>query len=117
MGGKLVIDSYMGTTWPCTFNPFNPALNFLTVGFTYETLEYINDLQSGTSQAQPWLATASAWTNGNLRPSPSPSAAGSSGATGKPISAADVVVHLQPAMATYSGAWTSTRSGRPTAGR
>ena len=63
VGGKLVIDSYMGTTWPCTFNPFNPALNFLTVGFTYEPLEYINDLQSGASQAQPWLATGSAWSN------------------------------------------------------
>ena len=62
VGGKLVIGSYLGTTWSCQFNPFNPAVNVLSVGFTYEPLEYINILKPGTP-AQPWLATASAWSN------------------------------------------------------
>ena len=62
MGGKLVIGSYLGTTWSCQFNPFNPAVNVLSVGFIYEPLEYINILKPGTPP-QPWLATASAWSN------------------------------------------------------
>jgi len=64
VGGKLVIGSYLGTTWSCQFNPFNPAVNVLSVGFTYEPLQYINILKPG-SPAQPWLATASAWSNGD----------------------------------------------------
>jgi peptide/nickel transport system substrate-binding protein len=56
VGGKLVIGSYMGTTWNCQFNPFNPAINFLSSGFVYEPLEFINILKSGSS-ATPWLAT------------------------------------------------------------
>jgi len=98
VGGKLVIDSYMGTTWPCTFNPFNPALNFLTVGFTYETLEYINDLQSGTSQAQPWLATGSAWSN-NFETLTFTIRSGVKWNDGQPFSAADVAYTFN-AMAT-----------------
>jgi peptide/nickel transport system substrate-binding protein len=61
--GKLVIGSYMGTTWNCQFNPFNPAINFLSVGFTYETLEFVNILEGG--KVSPLLATGSTWSNGN----------------------------------------------------
>ena len=62
VGGKLVIGSYLGTTWSCQFNPFNPADNVLSVGFVYEPMEYINILQPGTAP-RPWLATGSAWSN------------------------------------------------------
>ena len=101
VGGKLVIDSYMGTTWPCTFNPFNPALNFLTVGFTYEPLEYINDLQttsSGSSQVEPWLATSSAWSN-NYETLTFTIRNGVKWTDGKSLSAADVAYTFN-AMAT-----------------
>jgi peptide/nickel transport system substrate-binding protein len=64
VGGKLVIGSYLGTTWSCQFNPFNPAVNVLSVGFVYEPLEYINILQPG-SAVKPWLASGSAWSNGD----------------------------------------------------
>ena len=64
VGGKLVIGSYLGTTWSCQFNPFNPADNVLSVGFVYEPMEYINILQPG-SPPRPWLATGSAWSNNN----------------------------------------------------
>lgn len=64
VGGKLVIGSYLGTTWSCQFNPFNPGDNVLSVGFVYETLQEINILQPG-SPPKPWLATAYAWSNGN----------------------------------------------------
>ena len=64
VGGKLVIGSYLGTTWNCQFNPFNPAVNILSVGFTYEPLVYINILQSSTPP-KPWLASGYAWSNGD----------------------------------------------------
>lgn len=91
-GGKMVIGSYMGTTWDCQFNPFNPAINFLSVGFMYEPLEFVNILQttpSGTSMVKPLLATTSAWSNGNktltftIR-------SGIKWSDGKPLTAADV---------------------------
>jgi peptide/nickel transport system substrate-binding protein len=62
VGGKLVIGSYLGTTWSCHFNPFNPAENVLSVGFVYEPLEYINILES-SNPPKPWLASSSAWSD------------------------------------------------------
>jgi peptide/nickel transport system substrate-binding protein len=92
IGGKLVIGSYVGTTWDCQFNPFNPADNYLSVGFVYEPLEYINILQttsSGNSVVKPWLATGSTWSNDDktltftMRP-------GVKWSDGKPLTANDV---------------------------
>jgi peptide/nickel transport system substrate-binding protein len=64
VGGKLVIGSYLGTTWSCQFNPFNPADNVLSVGFVYEALQEINILEPGTPP-KPWLATGYTWSNGD----------------------------------------------------
>jgi peptide/nickel transport system substrate-binding protein len=87
VGGNLVISSYMGTTWPCTFNPFNPAINFLSVGFVYESLEFVNILQN--NKVTPWLATSSAWSN-NDETLTFTIRSGVKWSDGKPFSAADV---------------------------
>ena len=58
------------------------------MGLTYETLDFVNSLQSG--KVTPWLATSYAWSNDNktltftIRP-------GVKWSDGKPFSAADVV--------------------------
>ena len=62
-GGKaptsvLTISNESGALWTCGFNPFNPNDNFLSVGFTYEPLVYVNPLQNG--KTTPMLATS--WT-------------------------------------------------------
>jgi peptide/nickel transport system substrate-binding protein len=59
----LVIDNENGAVWTCGFNPFNPSVNFLTVGFEYEPLVYVNPLQNG--KTTPMLATSWAWGAGN----------------------------------------------------
>ncbi len=92
VGGKLVIDSYMGTTWNCQFNPFNPAVNFLSVGFVYEPLEYVNILQtdpSGSNKITPWLATGSTWSN-NFQTLTFTIRSGAKWSDGTPFTAADV---------------------------
>ena len=92
VGGKLVISSYMGTTWDCRFNPFNPAINFLSVGFMYEPLEFINILQtssSGANPVTPWLATGSTWSN-DSKTLTFTIRSGVKWNDGKPFSAADV---------------------------
>jgi len=93
VGGKLVISSYMGTTWSCHFNPFNPATNFLSVGFDYETLEFVNLLQTDSSGAKlvtPWLATGSTWSN-DSKTLTFTIRTGVKWSDGKPFSANDVV--------------------------
>ncbi|MGO9972506.1 MAG: ABC transporter substrate-binding protein [Solirubrobacteraceae bacterium] len=88
VGGKLVLDNENGSSWTCQFNPYNPADTFVSFGFVYEPLEFVNILENGA--VTPWLASGSAWTNGyktltfTIR----------NGVTwndGKPFSAADVV--------------------------
>jgi peptide/nickel transport system substrate-binding protein len=59
----LTIDNENGSTWNCDFNPYNQAENFLSVGFEYEPLVYVNPLQAG--KTTPMLATSWAWSNGN----------------------------------------------------
>ena len=46
VGGKLVIDNESGSTWTCQFNPFNPAVTLTSFGFAYESLQFVNILQS-----------------------------------------------------------------------
>src|SRR4051812_44151484 len=57
--GTLTIANVNGQTWTCGFNPFNPAVQFLTLGFVYEPLVYVNALQN--SKETPLLAKAYTW--------------------------------------------------------
>jgi peptide/nickel transport system substrate-binding protein len=59
----LTIDNENGALWSCGFNPYNGADQFLTVGFNYEPLVYVNPLQNG--KTTPMLATSWAWGAGN----------------------------------------------------
>lgn len=87
-GAALTISNESGSLWTCGFNPFNPDVNFQSIGTVYETLDFVNTLKSG--DITPWLASAYAWSDGNktltftIRP-------GVKWSDGKPFSAADVV--------------------------
>ncbi|MEI6649064.1 MAG: ABC transporter substrate-binding protein [Actinomycetes bacterium] len=59
----LNLANEQGALWSCSFNPFNPSAAPYSVGVTYETLEFVNALQSG--KETPWLATATKWSNSN----------------------------------------------------
>jgi peptide/nickel transport system substrate-binding protein len=59
----LILDNENGANWTCGFNPYNSAVNFLIVGFTYEPLVYVNPLQGG--KTTPMLATSFSWGAGN----------------------------------------------------
>ncbi len=61
--GILTISNEGGSLWPCSFNPYNPAVWGQSVGFFYEPLVYVNTLENG--KATPWLATSWAWSDGN----------------------------------------------------
>ncbi len=84
----LTISNESGQNWTCSFNPFNPSVNFLAVGTVYEPLMFVNTLQS--AKTTPWLATSSAWSDANktltftIR-------SGVKFSNGSPMSAADVV--------------------------
>jgi len=68
VGGKLVIDNENGSSWTCQFNPFNGADTFLSFGFVYEELYYVDTLKTnsdGTNVSTPWLATGYQWSNGD----------------------------------------------------
>ncbi|HZU14361.1 MAG TPA: ABC transporter substrate-binding protein [Chloroflexota bacterium] len=86
-GGTVVLDNVGGALWTCGLNPYNGANNFITLGFTYETLVY-DDALNG--KIQPWLASGYSWSNGNktltftIRK-------GVTWNDGKPFTAADVV--------------------------
>jgi peptide/nickel transport system substrate-binding protein len=87
VSGKLVVDNESGSTWTCQFNPFNSSVTFVSFGWIYEPLEYVNILKNGA--ATPWLASSSAWSNGfktltfTIRP-------GATWSDGQPFSADDV---------------------------
>jgi peptide/nickel transport system substrate-binding protein len=62
--GTLTLDDETGSTWNCSFSPFNPynTGNGIT-SEVYESLAYVNTLEN--AKATPWLATKWAWSNGN----------------------------------------------------
>src|SRR3954447_21753705 len=57
--GTLTIANVAGQTWTCGLNPFNPSVNFLSFGFVYEPLVYVNALQNNAET--PMLATSYKW--------------------------------------------------------
>ena len=83
----LNLANEQGILWSCAFNPFVPTSSPYSVGLTYETLDFVDSLQSG--KVTPWLATSYAWSNSNktitftIRP-------GVKWSDGKPFTAADV---------------------------
>ena len=48
-----------GQTWTCQFNPFNPAVNSVSLGFVYEPLVFVNLLQD--QKETPMLASSYQW--------------------------------------------------------
>src|SRR5437868_7854395 len=63
VGGVLTISNEQGGLWTCGFNPFNPAVQFLSLGTVYEPLVFVNALKSGATT--PWIASKYAWSNDN----------------------------------------------------
>jgi peptide/nickel transport system substrate-binding protein len=86
--GSLTIVNEDGETWPCSFNPLNPADEIFSVGPVYETLEYIDTLNN--AQVTPWLATGSAWSN-NDKTLTFTIRSGVKWSDGTPFTAADVL--------------------------
>ena len=58
-GGSVTIANVQGQTWTCQFNPFNPAVNSVALGFVYEPLVYVNLLQD--QKETPILASSYQW--------------------------------------------------------
>jgi peptide/nickel transport system substrate-binding protein len=58
-GGTVTIANVGGQTWPCQFNPFNPSVNQVALGFVYEPLTFVNVLKAGATT--PMLATGFTW--------------------------------------------------------
>jgi len=59
----LNLANEQGTLWSCAFNPFVPSSLPYSFGLTYESLDFVNALESG--KVTPWLASAYAWSNMN----------------------------------------------------
>jgi peptide/nickel transport system substrate-binding protein len=58
-GGTVTIANEQGQTWTCQFNPFNPAVYAESIGFVYEPLIFVDELNN---QAEtPMLATGYKW--------------------------------------------------------
>jgi peptide/nickel transport system substrate-binding protein len=55
----LTIANVAGQTWTCAFNPYNPSVNLLSFGFTYEPLVYVNALKNNAET--PMLAKSYTW--------------------------------------------------------
>ena len=62
-GGTVTISNEQGQTWPCHFNPFNPANYLESIGFVYEPLVYV-DLLNNEAQT-PMLASSYQWSADN----------------------------------------------------
>ena len=90
-GTSVTISNEQGATWTCGFNPLSADLVDWSFGPVYESLVFVDELKSGA--ATPWLASKYAWSNHNktitftIRP-------GVKWSDGKPLTAADVALHL-----------------------
>jgi len=59
----LNLGNEQGALWSCAFNPFVPSSQPYSFGLTYESLDFVNALQSG--KVTPVLASAYAWSKSN----------------------------------------------------
>jgi len=106
-GGTVTISNEQGQTWPCQFNPFNPANYAESLGFVYEPLIYVNLLNN---QAEtPMLASSYQW-NADKTSIDFTVRDGVKWSDGQPFSAADVaftfnLMKSTPAIDLYS-LWT-----------
>jgi len=55
----VTISNEQGQTWPCQFNPFNPANNSESLGVVYEPLVFVNALKDAAET--PMLASSYTW--------------------------------------------------------
>src|SRR5450631_3058286 len=55
----VTISNEQGQTWPCQFNPFNPANNSESLGVVYEPLVFVNALKNAAET--PMLASSYVW--------------------------------------------------------
>lgn len=90
-GGTVSLVDVGGSLWDCGFNPYVGSQTFVTDGVTYETLLYINPLNT---RVTPMLATGYSWGKGN-RTLTFTIRSGVRWTDGKPFSAADVVFSFQ----------------------
>jgi peptide/nickel transport system substrate-binding protein len=86
--GTLTISNESGSLWPCSFNPYNPAVWGESVGFVYEPLVFVDSLENG--KTTPWLASSFAWGDSN-RVLTFTIRKGVKWSDGSPMTAADVV--------------------------
>lgn len=84
----LSIANTSGATWTCGFNPFNPSVNYVSFGFAYEPLVYMNPLKDAAQT--PMLATQAVWSS-DYKTLTFTIRKGVKWSDGKPFSAADVV--------------------------
>src|SRR5882757_1150582 len=106
-GGTVTIANVAGQTWPCQFNPFNPAVNAEALGIVYEPLVFTNVLKSGATT--PMLASAFKW-SANKESIVFTIRSGVKWSDGKPFSGDDVaftfnLMKSHPALDLYS-LWT-----------
>jgi peptide/nickel transport system substrate-binding protein len=59
----LTISNESGELWPCSFSPFNLAVNGESAGFVYEPLVFVDTLEN--AKTTPWLASSYAWSDAN----------------------------------------------------
>lgn len=58
-GGSVTIANLQGGNYNCQFNPLNPVVSNLSIGFIYEPLVFMNILQNG--KTTPMLASNYSW--------------------------------------------------------
>jgi peptide/nickel transport system substrate-binding protein len=85
--GALTIANVAGQTWTCGFNPFNPSVSYLSFGFSYEPLVYVNPLKGNAET--PMLAESYTW-NADKTALTFTIRDGVTWSDGKPMTAADV---------------------------
>lgn len=85
--GVVTIANESGQTWTCGFNPFNPAVNGLSLGTVYEPLVFVNTLKDAAET--PMLASSYAWGPGK-KSITFTVRSGVKWSDGSPFSAADV---------------------------